>query len=97
MEPGGPYKIYVDDNFHYQDESERELVGAYPDCNSAVAACKQIVETWLHGRYRAGMSAPELYEEYTSFGDDPWISSPDKGCKFSAWTYAQARCAEICG
>src|SRR5437879_6107440 len=37
------YTVFVDDNFHYMDESERYKLGEFADCASAVAACKQIV------------------------------------------------------
>jgi len=38
------YTVFVDDNFHYMDESERYKLGDFPDCASAVAACKKIVD-----------------------------------------------------
>jgi hypothetical protein len=27
-----PYTVYVDDNFHYMDESERYKLGDFDDC-----------------------------------------------------------------
>ena len=41
------YTVFVDDNFHYMDESERYKLGEFPDCASAVAACKQIVDEFF--------------------------------------------------
>ena len=35
------YTVFVDDNFHYMDESERYKLGEFVDCASAVAACKR--------------------------------------------------------
>jgi hypothetical protein len=91
------YQVYVDDNFHYMDESERYLAGVYDDCRAAVERCKEIVDRSLLNEYKQGMSAKELLDRYKSFGDDPWISSTDEKCKFSAWSYAEQRCKEICG
>jgi hypothetical protein len=95
-ETGGPYEVYIDDNFHYMEDDERSLDAAFGDCPSAIARCKQIVESSLQAQYQSGMSAEELFERYKSFGDDPSIKSPDRDCTFSAWTFAELRSAEIC-
>ncbi|HJX83377.1 MAG TPA: hypothetical protein VJ723_03440 [Candidatus Angelobacter sp.] len=88
-----PYIVYVNDNFHYMDESERYKLGEFDDCQSAVAACKKIVDEFLEKA--ASASADELFEQYTTFGEDPWVLSSDAGCKFSAWDYARERCREL--
>lgn len=90
-----PYIVYVNDNFHYMDESERYKLGEFDDCQSAMAACKRIVDEFLEKT--ASVSTDELFEQYTTFGEDPWILSKDKDCKFSAWTYARERCRELSG
>jgi hypothetical protein len=38
-------------------------------------------------------SDAEIGHQYVSFGEDPWISSDDPECKFSAWDYATERAA----
>lgn len=91
------YKVVVDDNAHYMDESERYTEGSYQDCATAVARCKQIVDEFLSSAYREGMTAEHLMQTYKFFGEDPWVSSADGDCQFSAWTYAAERCREICG
>ena len=91
------YRVYVDDNFHYMDPDERYPAGAFPDCESARRQCISIVESSLQDQFKPGMTAAELLSRYHSFGEDPWISSPDPDCKFSAWTYAEQRVTEICG
>lgn len=91
------YRVYVDENSHYMDESERRLAGNYDDCRAAIEACKRIVERSLEEQYQEGMAAEQLLRQYKSFGEDPWISSGDGNCKFSAWDYAEQRCNEICG
>jgi hypothetical protein len=92
------YRVYVDDNFYYMDEEERyELRRSFRDCKSAVAACQKIVDEFLAGSYKPGMTPEELWEGYAHFGEDPWISTEDPECRgFSSWDYARARCTEIC-
>jgi hypothetical protein len=90
------YTVYVDDNFHYMDESERYKVGAYPDCETAIQKCKEIVDEFLLSNRATGMTAKQLFELYTTFGEDPGIVGPEGNCKFSAWTYARQRSEELC-
>ena len=91
------YSIYVDDNFHYMDEDERYLVGTYDDCETAIADCKRRVNSFLYSHYEPGKTAEALYDDYTSFGKDPFIVSSEspQDCNFSAWTYAKERAKEI--
>jgi hypothetical protein len=93
---GQKYTVYVDDNFHYMDEEERYTAGYYDTCEAATEKCKSIVDEFLLDQYKEGTLAPQLLEAYTAFGEDPWISGPEPDCKFSAWTYAERRCQEIC-
>ena len=88
------YTVYVDDNFHYMDESERYKLGHFNDCRSAVAACQSIVDEFL-AKIDPNCTPGGMYKHYTMFGEDPWISSEDPGCKFSAWSYASQRCHEL--
>ncbi len=89
-----PYTVYVDDNFHYMDKSERYKLGEFDDCLSAVAACKQIVDECLNA-CDSRKGAQEMFKQYTTFGEDPWVSSDDPDCKFSAWGDAKERCQEL--
>ena len=91
------YVVRVDENSHYMDESERHTLGEFEDAEAALAAAKRIVDDDLNSLYGAGMTADELYQNYTSFGRDPFIISGDGSCQFSAWDYAARRCREICG
>jgi hypothetical protein len=91
----GTYRITVYENSHYMDESESyKLPAEFQDCESAVAACKRIVDDFLLGTHQAGMSADELWAQYAAFGEDPAVFPPD--CAFSAWSYAKLRCQELC-
>jgi hypothetical protein len=87
----------VDDNFHYMDESERWELGVFASAEAALAACRRLVDRSLVESYKAGATASELFEHYKSFGDDPFIVALDDAprLKFSAWTYAQERAAEL--
>jgi hypothetical protein len=89
------YTVKIDDNFHFTDEEERTTHGEFETLSAAIQACRKIVDDCLASAYTPGMSAEDLYSNYKSFGDDPWISGGD-GVPFSAWDYAKQRCVEIC-
>jgi hypothetical protein len=90
------YEVYVDDNFHYMDESERYSGGLFDSWEAAEAKCRMIVDEFLQANYKEGMLADELFRQYTLFGEDPWISPLSDERKFSAWDYAATRCQEMC-
>lgn len=89
------YKVMVDDNYDYMDTEKRYIQGEYGTLDAAIEACKKIVDEWLESAYQPGMGAEELCSSYKNFGLDPWISGIEKNI-FSAWEYAEKRCAEIC-
>ena len=91
------FKVLVDDNFHYMDESERYSRGAFSTWAEAVAECKRIVDEELAHMYKPGMSSEELFQTYAFFGEDPFIVGAGAGDIFSARDYAHARSAEITG
>lgn len=91
------YTVLVDDNFHYQEEDERTELGTFNSYEEAVVACRRIVDDFLQRCHRVGMTAEELYSQYTSFGDDPFIRPDGPVPRFSAWSYARQRCDDICG
>lgn len=91
------YTVHVDDNFHYQDESERYTAGSYETYDRAVAECRKIVDRSLTELFTRGMSADELMKQYAMFGEDPWISGDSGDDRFPARDYARGKCAEMCG
>lgn len=91
------YSVYVDDNFHAYDESERYLLGQFETYDEAVSAAKEIVDRFLIKNYEPGISGPKLLENYKGFGEDPFVVPADPTHPFSAWGYAAERCTEICG
>jgi hypothetical protein len=91
------YTVYVDDNFHYMDESERYKLGEFDDCASAVAACQKLVDEFLLQCVGENNSIEELHKSYTFFGEDPFILTDDPNCKFSARDYAARRVDQMFG
>jgi hypothetical protein len=94
------YKVIGADNAHYMDSEDHADHGVFATYEAAVAVCRGIVDRSLSWHYKPGMSADELYDYYTSFGDDPFIvamGDAPPGERFSAWTYAKARCRAVCG
>jgi hypothetical protein len=92
------YTVMVDDNFHYMDEDERWQYGTFASADEAIAVCRQLVEQSLAEFYKPGMTAGQLCEQYTSFGDDPFVIASE-GCekvRFSAWDYAGERAEAMC-
>jgi hypothetical protein len=88
------YKVMVDDNFDYMDQDKRYEHGVFLTAEEAILACKRIVDSNLDGFMKPGMTASELYDAYTSSGDDPFIvciKLDDEPVRFSAWTYAEER------
>lgn len=91
------FKVFIDDNFHAMDESERTLQGEYDTYESALAVCKTIVDECLASEYKAGMTPEKLYAWYKGMGDDPFILPARGANNFSAWDYAKNKCRELCG
>jgi hypothetical protein len=92
------FRVMVDDNYHYMDETERYQHGEFATLDAAIAAARKIVDEYLQSAYTPGMSADALIASYCQFGEDPFISGPEvKGVVFSARDYARVRCPEICG
>jgi hypothetical protein len=69
------YTVYIGDNFHFQDESERVTHGTFPSAEEALAACCSIVDEFLADALKPGMTAEALWEQFTLFGDDPWVQT----------------------
>ena len=89
------YKVFVDDNYHYMDESHRYELGEYNTLEKAIEACKKIVDEFLRANYKLGMTSGELSAQYALYGEDPFIIGADK-VPFRARDYARAKAEEIC-
>jgi hypothetical protein len=91
------YTVFIDENSHYQDESERCRLGEFETYEDALAAAKKVVDDFLDSAYRKGMSAKALLDSYKMYGEDPFIVPDRDKESFSAWGYAEQRCRDLCG
>jgi hypothetical protein len=90
------FTVFVADNYHFMEADSTFKLGAYATWAEAEAAARGWVDRCLTEGFRPGMPAGALYDEYVSFGDDPYIVPIPAGEQFSAWDYAKRRCAEMC-
>jgi len=91
------YQIVIADNFHYMDPDEYLHLPGDMTLDEAIEMAKRIVDEWLDDAVRQGTPIKDLYQQYTMFGDDPFIVGPDVTGKplFSAWTYAREKCDRL--
>jgi len=78
------YKVYVDDNYNYMDESARYADGSYGSLEEAVERCKEITIESLKHHYEPGISPDDLSAQWSMFGDDPFIFGGTGSVPFSA-------------
>lgn len=90
------YQVFVDDNYHYMDESHRYTRGTFESWEEAVACCREIVDRCLAEQHEPGMTAEQLWGRYTMYGEDPFIVPVSEEHRFSAWSYAKERAVELC-
>jgi hypothetical protein len=93
-----PYRVMIDDNFHYLEDDERSTYGTVATAEQALDICRKLVDQSLMHQYQqGGVTAEALYDRYTDFGDDPFVVALDGApdVKFSAWSYAKQRAAEL--
>lgn len=91
------YRLMVDSNFHYMDESERYPAGEYDRLEDAIATAKRIVDGSLLEFASQGRTSDELYEHYCLFGKDPFVVGDNGGVPFSAREYARERSRDYDG
>src|SRR4051794_24240814 len=97
-EPMPNYRVLVNENSRYMDESQRSEHGVFANVEEALTACKAMVDDELDTMHSRGMSADELYRLYIGFGPDPFVvpvDPSDANIEFSAWSYAKQRCKEV--
>lgn len=90
------FTVFVDDNYHYQDETERYKLGEFESYEEAVRQAKKIVDEFLGSDPQKGKTSDTLLSEYKRYGEDPWITPEPEGQHFSAWSYAEERCKILC-
>jgi len=67
------YQVYIDDNYHYMDKSERYVAGSYSSLEEAVERCKEITIKSLEHHYENGITPEDLSAQWAMFGEDPFI------------------------
>lgn len=90
------FTVLVDDNHHYQDESERFKAGTFETEKEAFNAAMEIVLKSLRECWKPGATPEQLWEDYMLWGDDPFISGAGRQIPFSAWSFARLMCCVIC-
>ena len=93
MKMSKKYKVYVDDNYHYMDESERYTAGSYHSLEEALEKCKEITITSLKELCEKGITAKKLSAQWSMFGEDPFITGASGSVPFSARKFITA---ELC-
>jgi hypothetical protein len=80
------------------DLDDYDEVGQFATAEEALAAARGVIDRSLQQIVNPGMSAAELYDQFTSLGTSAFIRSPDgqEAPEFVSFDYARQRCAEIC-
>ena len=91
------YRVVIADNFHYMDSEEYVHLPGQMSLAEAVETARTIVDAWLDDALKQGTPAEELYQQYTMFGDDPFIVGPHPTGEppFSAWSDAREQCGRL--
>jgi hypothetical protein len=100
------YELFVDDNFHFLEDTAawaageplrgRSALNTYATYEEALAEAKRIVDECLLEIHKPGMRASELYERYQNAGLDPFICPDPSPERFNGWKYAKRRAKEMC-
>ena len=89
------FEVLIDDNAHYQDETERRKKGEYENYEDALASAKNIVDDFLLQHRNEYQRASMLFNAYCHYGDDPFIVPDADQERFSAREYARQRCHQL--
>ena len=90
------YKVFVDDNYHYMDESERYVADSYSSLEDAVERCKELTIKSLEDLYEDGITPENLSAQWAMFGEDLYIVGAGGSVPFSARKFITTElCKEI--
>lgn len=91
------WKVMISDNFDWE-YVPRTPSAEFDTLEEAIGLCKSVVDAWLVIELEPGMQPAELFDRYTTFGEDPWVlgGGANGGVPFRAWDYARQRCQELC-
>lgn len=93
------YVVEALTNYH-GGESNVRRIGEYEALADAIRASKQVIDEFLIGKFKEGMTAADLFFHYKSFGEVPFIFC-DEGrtitvTGFNHFEYSMSRCSAIC-
>ena len=92
----GRFKVLVDDNYNYMDESARYEAGTYESLEEAVNKCKELTIESLKDFHEEGIDADTLKAQWSLFGDDPFVFGGEGSVPFSARAFISTElCQEI--
>jgi hypothetical protein len=92
-----PYKVFMGDNFHFMDEGEGYELGALPTAEAAIAKAEHQLNAELLHLFKPGMTAEELYSDWSDFGELPTVRAVGDApqVSWSGLSYAKQRAAAI--
>lgn len=88
------YHVFIDENFHFMDESERYSSGDFDSYSEAVDKCKEIIDEFLESAITANDTSESLYMCWLMYGENPFIAGGVEDM-FSASQYTEQRCKEL--
>jgi hypothetical protein len=90
------YEVFVDDNYHHMDESNRYSGGSYDSLEKAIHKCRELTIKSLEYFYEPGITPEKLSAQWAMFGEDPYIFGTDGPVPFSARKFiTNELCQEI--
>ena len=89
------YKVCIDDNYHYMDESERYSAGFYDSLEEAIAKCKAMTIASLESFYEKGITPEKLSAQWAMFGEDPYIFTGKGSVPFSARKFVTTELCQL--
>ena len=84
-------KLFVQDQNEYGNPAAAREVATFTTRAAAVAAAQARVEVCLDEFFVAGISAAELWQQWSLFGEDVFLRPDDGAPPFSAMDYARVR------
>ena len=89
------HTVYIDDNFHYMDDSSSYTLGVFNSWSDAVNAAKAVIDEFLLDKWQDCGNTKKLMEAYCMFGEEPSIDKQNLFKRFSARKYAKKKCKEL--
>jgi len=82
------YKVESYDAYDAPDERTYLTHGYFDDADEAIACAETVIRRFIEPKIRSGVSPKEIYSQFRSFGDVPWILG-DSDIPFDAFDYVK--------